>query len=113
MARKRTKMHPGLYHQRAAKSADLRANRAFADDPATTPRFAHDANVATMRLLREIADLSAEIGETEAAVQAIQRIIESFRGSKHVSRLRDLAINELEAAQDRLHRALGVKVPLL
>ena len=101
-------MITGLYKQHTAAILRAREKRLAAGDPAALPRDRHEAEVDADRLTRERADLGTMILQSQSLINDIENVLTalaSFKGS----RLRSLAITDLEQAQDRLLRELGDK----
>jgi hypothetical protein len=102
-------MNPGLYYYASAKAQTAAAKRAIADDPESAPFIAYAAHEDTVELAREMVELGLHIEEDETAVLRIQELLNFLAASSYKSRLRSLAITDLEQAQDRLRRELGDK----
>jgi hypothetical protein len=102
-------MAPGLHHQLADMKRQAAEKRAIADDPASAPFIGYSAHEDAMRLGREMADLGIAIEDTALAIHRIQEHMDFLHASPHKSRLRSLALTDLEQAQDRLRRELGDK----
>lgn len=102
-------MIQGLYYQLCemiAKRADGKARLA---DPEISANERHSLEWTSGDLERATERVEEQIGEDEDLAAAIGLVIESLQESPHKTRLRSLAINELEAAHDRLRRELGDK----
>lgn len=102
-------MIQGLHHELATKIARQDAANARLTDPDISANEKHSLNWTAGDLEREIDRIEEQIGQDEDMANAIGQFINFLNESNHKSRLRSLAIADLEQAQDRLRRELGDK----